>query len=356
MKKFFYIMAAMFLPAILNTAALAQEPIPFVLDAFESVSPDEILMDAEILTGQTDYLDENIQSRHVSHPDHALTVEYLSYRLESLGLEVWHEDFDCPGTQECENLIVELPGNSDSGSIWIVGAHFDSTNGYDSALPAQGAVDNASGVIVVLQAIAALRDYYFEDTIRFILFDAEEVGLVGSEFHAQSASDRGEQIELMVNLDVAGWRVPGVNYIFSNSDWPSWPDLQLLNDIALLYPTGTNHLGVPVEAIDSADMASFWDEGYNAFMIGSLYALTGWMNTELDTFDKLDLEQCANVSRLVIAYMAHRAVILDEIPPIDDDDDDNDDNDDNNDHDDPEPEKNSDQSSDIDSEAETCCG
>ena len=300
-----------------------EQPNPLILDAFESVSIDEITVDARILTGETEYDGEFIVSRDIYHPHHALALEYLEIRLEGLGFSVWVEEFYCAAQAECSNLIVEIPGTKNPDAIWIVGAHFDSTNGSDPGEPAAGAVDNASGVIIVLQTLAALRDYSYNDTIRFILFDAEEIGLVGSEFHAGEANKRGEDIRLMINLDTPGWRLGEINETFSSSDIPSWPDLQLMNLIAPRYPTGTNHVGVPMPSNDSSDMGPFWDEGYHGFMIGSLFALTGWMNTGLDTFEKLDLEQCANVSRLVIAYLGERAIIGSALTTDDDDDNDN---------------------------------
>ena len=106
--------------------------------------------------------------------------------------------------------------------------------------------------------------------------------------------------------------------------------------------------------IDTADMSSFWDEGYNGLMVGSLYALTGWMNTEQDTYEKLDLEQCANVARIMVAYLALETDIL---GPAATDDDDSDDDDDDTGEDDVSPDDDSRTDSDDDDDDESgCCG
>ena len=119
---------------------------------------------------------------------------------------------------------------------------------------------------------------------------------------------------MLVNLDVAGWRLEGLNLVLASSDDPSWPYLADFALTAQNYPCGTQVLGVTAPYSDTADMASFWEFGYRGFLVGSAYALTGWMNTSLDTFDNLDLEQCANVARIVVAYLAEQAGILADEP------------------------------------------
>lgn len=309
--------------------AWADELETWVLQAFESILDEEIQTDAKILTGNTPLSSGTIASRHVRHPDHAPAIDYLIDRIEGLGFEPKIEPFDCSGPA-CANLIAEIPGRQEPEVLWILGAHFDSTNGENDAEPAPGAVDNVSGVAIVLQVLAALRDFDFAQTIRFVLFDAEETGLVGSAHHARGAASRNEAIAVMLNVDVAGWRFGEVNLVFANSDAPSWPFLERMNHIPDRYPCGTGMLGVPVAAIDTADMASFWDVGYAGLMVGSLYGLTGWMNTAQDTLDKLDLEQCANVARILTAYLAEEAGML-GVAETDDDDDAGDDEDDEND-------------------------
>ncbi len=46
------------------------------------------------------------------------------------------------------------------------------------------------------------------------------------------------------------------------------------------------------------------------------------MNTARDTYEKLDLEQCANVARITTAYIAEKSGIIERIDLNDDADDD----------------------------------
>jgi hypothetical protein len=128
--------------------------------------------------------------------------------------------------------------------------------------------------------------------------------------HAAAAQERGDLIRLVANLDVPGWRFPFVNAAFANSDLAGWPDLRTLNRIPDRYPVGTEIIGVPAPFIENSNISPFWNNGYHGFTLGSLYALAPWMNTAEDTYNKLDVEQCANVARALVAYVGERAGVL----------------------------------------------
>lgn len=65
----------------------------------------------------------------------------------------------------------------------------------------QGTNDNASGVGVLLE-LADRLETDTNNTVKFILFGAEEVGLIGSEYYASNMSeDEVKNTIVMVNLD-----------------------------------------------------------------------------------------------------------------------------------------------------------
>lgn len=96
------------------------------------------------------------------------------------------------------NVIATLPGESEE--TVVVCAH------YDSALGTSGAVDNASGVQALYDTARRIIDAKPERTFRFIAFDAEEWGLLGSEFYVSEAKTRGhlDKIKACINLDTVG--------------------------------------------------------------------------------------------------------------------------------------------------------
>jgi hypothetical protein len=81
-----------------------------------------------------------------------------------------------------QNVLAEIPGRGSRPEIVIAGAHLDSW------FMADGAVDNAAGSAVVMEAarILAALDARPRRTIRFALWDGEEQALVGSIFHVQT--------------------------------------------------------------------------------------------------------------------------------------------------------------------------
>ena len=74
------------------------------------------------------------------------------------------------------NILADIPGSSRSGEYVMAGAHLDSWVASD------GAVDNAAGSAVVMEAARILRTLGVRPkrTIRFALWNAEEQGLFGS--------------------------------------------------------------------------------------------------------------------------------------------------------------------------------
>ncbi|NBB51869.1 M20/M25/M40 family metallo-hydrolase [Rhizobium sp. CRIBSB] len=74
------------------------------------------------------------------------------------------------------NILADIPGTSRSGEYVMAGAHLDSWVASD------GAVDNAAGSAVIMEAARILRTLGVRPkrTIRFALWNGEEQGLLGS--------------------------------------------------------------------------------------------------------------------------------------------------------------------------------
>ena len=82
----------------------------------------------------------------------------------------------------------------------IVGAHYDAVRLKDGTLAA-GMVDNGASVIALVHVANELQAHApLGFRVRFVFFDMEEIGLVGSHHLAQSLDP--EQVLAMVNLDV----------------------------------------------------------------------------------------------------------------------------------------------------------
>lgn len=97
------------------------------------------------------------------------------------------------------NIVAELTGSTTPSEIYVVGAHFDAVPG------SPGADDNASGVAGMLEVARIFSTQSFDSTLRFVGFDLEEVGLVGSDIYAQNAAAAGDNIVLATIFEMIGF-------------------------------------------------------------------------------------------------------------------------------------------------------
>ena len=109
-------------------------------------------------------------------------------------------------TRSLKNVLGVIPG--DEKGIVVVGAHYDHV-GIDPTLDGDtcfnGADDNASGVVAVMQIARAIKMSGKKPrrTIVFALWDGEEKGLLGSRFFVKKCSFLSDILAYM-NFDMVG--------------------------------------------------------------------------------------------------------------------------------------------------------
>lgn len=103
------------------------------------------------------------------------------------------------GEMEGRNVVVTL---GDGPREILLTAHYDAVKLRDGTM-SQGVVDNAASVVGVIEAAKILRDKNLNHRVRVILFDQEELGLIGArkwiEAHGLA------NVAAVVNSDVAGY-------------------------------------------------------------------------------------------------------------------------------------------------------
>jgi hypothetical protein len=103
-----------------------------------------------------------------------------------------------PDHPDWVNLTGVLPGRSDREIV--LSAH------YDSVPEGPGAGDDASGCGVAVAAAADLARTPLDHAVRVVLFDAEEVGLKGSQgWVASLPPARRDRILADLNVEMVGW-------------------------------------------------------------------------------------------------------------------------------------------------------
>jgi photosystem II stability/assembly factor-like uncharacterized protein len=103
-----------------------------------------------------------------------------------------------------KNVVATLPGDIYPGRQCLITAHYDDRS-EDPLRYAPGADDNASGTAAVLEAAKILKNYHFQNTVKFIAFSGEEQGLLGSYAYARDAYLRGDTILGVLNFDMIAW-------------------------------------------------------------------------------------------------------------------------------------------------------
>lgn len=193
-------------------AALGADDAEQVRNLIPTAQVAEIVMR---LSGFADVDGRPIVSRHIHHADSTRAVAEIAHMLASSGLTPTRHQFVHEG-RVLDNIHAELSGETDD--LVLVTAHLDSRAGrgepgYDPAHDAApGADDDASGVAAVVSAAIALNEMARtgapKRSIRFVLFHAEEHGLVGSRHYARAAAAAGVRIAAVIQLDMIGFVPP----------------------------------------------------------------------------------------------------------------------------------------------------
>ncbi len=103
------------------------------------------------------------------------------------------------------NIIGRKAGVFNEAKTYIIDAH------YDGVANSPGADDNGSGVVGLLEAARILSKYNFENSIKFIGFDFEESGLIGSLRYNQNGIKSYETINGVLNFEMIGYYTNKVN-------------------------------------------------------------------------------------------------------------------------------------------------
>jgi aminopeptidase YwaD len=239
----------------------------------------------------------DFQTRYVYTDSNDMAQEYIRQKFLSYGYTDVTTDAFYPSGWPAHNVICTKTGTEFPDKVIIIGAHYDSYNTQsDPMIFAPGADDNGSGTVGVLEAARALANVPTDKTIIFIAFDAEEIGLVGSDYFAGVALASGMDIELMLNMDMIGYdpNESGAIFYGTNSVSQGYADLavQLTDDYTNLY-------GYSGAAGGSSDHYPFAQRGYRfVYAEESEFNTPGW-HTNIDIISRLNIPYWTDVVRSV---------------------------------------------------------
>ena len=271
-------------------------------------------------------LADEIGPRDVYIPDKLkAAAAYIRKFWETLGYEVGAQSYKVQNVV-CENLFVEIRGESKPDSIVVVGAH------YDTVSWSPGANDNGSAVGALLELSRLFRKTPLQRTIRFVAFANEEPPFfktrsMGSLVYAKACRSNDENIVAMVCLETIGYY----------RDEPKTQKYPV--PLSFFYPDTGNFLAVvgnlrskplvrtfaghfmeetdfpvecaaisdviPLTGLDWSDHWSFWKCGYPAIMLTDTALFRyPYYHTSEDTPDKLNYPKLARATYAIFRALA----------------------------------------------------
>ncbi len=242
----------------------------------------------------------------------------------------WNRDEMCPWLAQkfldygCDSII-ELPLGDNYGTLvagvrygledpsintfTLVGGHNDTKTSDGETARHQGANDNATGTVGVLEACRVHQYYQFDNTIIYAGFNGEEVGFLGSA-------------ALMKALDGAGAKVIGGCFAYdmlglyeTSSKFKIYSGIdgyqQFMDDIeeiSDLYDTYDVSVSSTSTSKQSTDITNIWKYDYVGAMNNYSGASGGIHNAGDSIISRYDPEHMADITRTGIAVTAYYGV------------------------------------------------
>jgi len=269
---------------------------------FRVVASDRKPMNIQTIVNRVDsnllrsYIQEIAFPRHylAQTPQLDSTKDRLARFMQAEGLSPYRQAF-VYNNYLAHNILARKSGHKNDSITYVIDAHFDGV----SQTP--GADDNASGVAGLMEAIRILGDYEFENSLRFIGFDVEEAGLIGSQRYVAQAIPAYERTAGVINFEMIGYisqqinsqtlpagfgqLFPAVvaavqsdsmrgNFIINVGNVPSAVLSAAFDSAAVRYVPGLRVISLLVPGtgqiapdLRRSDHARFWDAGLQALMI-----------------------------------------------------------------------------------------
>lgn len=223
------------------------------------IDPIRLRLDLESLSGAKAVVingREVFISNRASMQNKALARAWLRQQFESLGYLVSEHDYGSGINLSAEKTAA----NSENKKIILVTAHLDTVQ-------TAGADDNGSGLSTMLTAARALAPESLNNTLRFVAFDEEERGLIGSSAYAKSLRNNQEISNVsVINLEMTGYDSDNdgeLHVIDCNENTSSE-----LTDVII---STINTINVPLHKTPActtrSDHASFWEYDRPAVVI-----------------------------------------------------------------------------------------
>ena len=282
---------------------------------------------------------EGIRHRTAGKAHLTAVADSLRQLFAASGLFAEEQTFAYAGGYTGRNVLGTLPGTSAAAKVVVADAH------YDSVSNAPGADDNGSGTVGVMELARLLSRYPAKKSLRFIGFDLEEAGLIGSTRYVSTGIPTGESIEGVFNFEMIGYyseqpnsqklptgfdlAFPAAysqvandgfkgNFITNVGNTTSKPLIALYANSAAQYVPGLKVISVEVPGngqiapdLRRSDHTPFWEAGRQALMLtdGANFRNLCYHMACDTAEDKLNFRFMSQVVKATLAAMAQLAEI-----------------------------------------------
>ncbi len=236
-------------------------------------------------------------------PQLLLSIEQYNSIVRTLknGIDVNLEiniEVESNNTFKGKNVVAEIPGTDLKNEIVMIGAHID-TQG-----PSIGAVDNAVGVAVCMEAMRILKQIGAQPrrTIRIGLWGGEEQGYLGSKAYVEEhfVKNKNEKGYMYFNTDNGAGRFRGL-YMEERSDlvatmksWFEKIDMKLISTIS---------------KTSNTDHVPFNDKGIPGFQfIQDPLDYFRMYHTNMDRVERIPMDDVRD-NAIIMACLAYLAAI-----------------------------------------------
>ncbi len=271
----------------------------------------------------------SLRSRFTFREEPLMQVaESLAERLEQYtGAPALFLPFDLEGgayapdsTFTTRNIAARLEGDGSVDGAFYVTAHYDAIARHDegwmenwTTYPAPGANDNGTGVAALIEIARALSGQQMPFDVVFVLFSAEELGLLGSEDYVQTMTqDQKDEVLGVLNFDMIGYvdegADPGVLVVSNISS--GWLADLAMESVGRYDPTLSAVLLKP--GLTIFDHTSFWNAGMDAISFAEPFdesnrVLYPYYHSAADTIGHVDFEQVERIAQSAVDLISDLA-------------------------------------------------
>lgn len=159
----------------------------------------------KLIIVSSNFFNENHISNHFS----------TNYKIPASNIDFTLNQPNFFDTLFTENVVGYIKGKTNPSEVVVIGAHYDHV-GYNETGIFYGADDNASGTAALIEIARMYSENiklgnYPEQTVYFIAFTAEEMGLLGSEYFVQNPVFNLDSCKIMINMDMIGRPIRSTN-------------------------------------------------------------------------------------------------------------------------------------------------